>query len=135
MRTTIIFTGIIILALNTTHIAKNSNNEDSRTFELRTYTAAPGKAEALHTRFRNHTNELFDKHGMEIVGYWIPEGKPDMLIYLLAHENRHAATVSWESFRTDPTWISAKKSSELNGALTAVVKSIFLSATDYSPMK
>ena len=135
MRITIIFTGLIIFALNTTHFAQNSNNENSRAFELRTYTAASGKTEALHARFRNHTNELFDKHGMEIVGYWIPEGKPDMLIYLLAHESRHAATVSWKLFRTDPAWISAKNSSELDGALTATVKSIFLSATDYSPIK
>jgi hypothetical protein len=28
---------------------------DTRVFELRTYYAAPGKMEALHARFRDHT--------------------------------------------------------------------------------
>ena len=30
-----------------------------RCFELRTYTAAPGKLDALHARFREHTSALF----------------------------------------------------------------------------
>ena len=45
---------------------------DSRCFELRTYTAAPGKLEALHARFRDHTNAIFTKHGMTMLGYWVP---------------------------------------------------------------
>ena len=48
---------------------------DSKAFELRTYTAPPGKLEALHTRFREHTNALFVKHGMKIVGFWVPSDK------------------------------------------------------------
>ena len=31
---------------------------DKRVFELRTYHAAPGKMEALHARFRDHTCKL-----------------------------------------------------------------------------
>ena len=48
---------------------------DSRCFELRTYTVKPGGAgsiDLLHSRFREHTNRLFRKHGMEIVGFWQP---------------------------------------------------------------
>ena len=41
-----------------------------RAFELRTYTAAPGKMDALNTRFREHTIELFKKHGMDVIGFW-----------------------------------------------------------------
>ena len=52
--------------------ASPSLAKDSRCFELRTYYAAPGKFEALHARFRDHTNKLFVKHGMELVGYWVP---------------------------------------------------------------
>src|SRR6266478_3988022 len=39
-------------------------------FELRIYTAAPGKLESLHRRFREHTLRLFEKHGIKSVGYW-----------------------------------------------------------------
>ena len=37
----------------------------TRVFEMRTYTAAPGKFAALQSRFRDHTLRLFEKHGMQ----------------------------------------------------------------------
>jgi len=112
---------------------------DSRCFELRTYVAAPGKFEALHARFRDHTNKLFVKHGMEIVGYWVPadadKGATNTLVYLLAHKSRDAAKKSWAAFINDPDWKKARADSEVNGKLTDKVESVFLTATDYSPMK
>jgi hypothetical protein len=36
----------------------------NRVFEIRTYTAPPGKLDALNARFRDHTVKLFDQHGM-----------------------------------------------------------------------
>ena len=41
-----------------------------RYFELRIYTAAPGKMDALHAQFRDHTMKLFMKHGIQNVVYW-----------------------------------------------------------------
>ena len=38
--------------------------------ELRTYEAAPGKLPALNARFRDHTLGLFERHGMEVIGFW-----------------------------------------------------------------
>jgi hypothetical protein len=111
--------------------------KDSRCFELRTYYPAPGKFEALHARFRNHTNKLFVKHGMELVGYWVPtdQDKGEKLIYMLAHKSREAAKKSWDDFSNDPDWKKAKSESEANGKLVDKVEIVFLSATDYSPMK
>ena len=43
-------------------------------YELRTYWAAPGKVDALHQRFREHTCQLFVKHGMTMVAFWSPAG-------------------------------------------------------------
>src|SRR5882724_12623219 len=71
--------------------------KDSRCFELRTYYAAPGKLEELNARFRDHTNKLFVKHGMELIGYWTPadgEKAKNTLIYILAHASRDAAAKS-----------------------------------------
>ena len=112
---------------------------DSRCFELRTYHAAPGKLEALNARFRDHTCALFKKHGMEIVGFWIPadadKGATNTLVYLLAHKSRDAAKKSWAAFSADPDWKKARADSEVNGKLTEKVESVFLAATDYSPLK
>jgi hypothetical protein len=111
--------------------------KDSRCFELRTYYAAPGKIEALHARFRDHTTRIFQKHGMSIVGYWVPKDKPDTLVYVLIHKSREAADASWKAFREDPEWLAARKASETNagGSLTTKVESVFMDATDYSPLK
>jgi hypothetical protein len=112
---------------------------DSRCFELRTYYVAPGKLEALNARFRDHTCALFKKHGMEIVGFWIPadkeQGAENRLVYMLVHKSREAAKQSWKDFQADPEWIKARTASEVNGKLTEKIESVFLSATDYSPLK
>ena len=44
----------------------------AKVYEMRTYYAAPGKLEALHARFRNHTIEIFKKHGMGVLAFWVP---------------------------------------------------------------
>ena len=113
--------------------------EGPHTFELRTYTAAPGKLDALHARFRDHTNALFAKHGMKVVGFWTPsdkdKGAENTLVYLLEFPDRAAREKSWDEFRKDPQWIAARDASEANGKLVEKVDSLFLTATDYSPMK
>jgi NIPSNAP len=109
----------------------------TRVFELRTYYAASGKMDALNARFRDHTNGLFKKHGMEIVGFWQPTDpkKADQLIYMLAFPSREAADKSWKAFQKDADWIKAKEASEKHGKLVDKVESVFLSPTDYSPIK
>lgn len=109
-----------------------------KVYELRTYTTPPGKLEALHARFRDHTNALFVKHGMTLVGYWTPADGPEAentLVYILAHDSREAAKKSWAAFAADPEWNAAKKASEADGPLTTKVESKFLNPTDYSPLK
>ncbi len=114
-----------------------SSAKDTRCFELRTYSAAPGKLEDLHNRFRQHTLRLFEKHGVENIGYWVPmdkDGKPEnKLIFLLAYPNREAREKSWKAFQEDPDWKAAVKASEANGRLVTNVHNPFLQATDYSP--
>ena len=111
---------------------------NNRVFELRTYTAAPGKFDALNKRFRDHTVKLFTKHGMTHVGYWTPADAPlseNTLIYVLAHQSREAAKKSWDAFRNDPEWIKAREESQRDGTLTTKVESVYLNPTDYSPIK
>jgi hypothetical protein len=109
-----------------------------RVFEIRTYTAHEGKLDALNARFRDHTIPIFEKHGLKNVGYWVPQEAPlkqNTLIYILAHPSRDAAAKNWEAFRNDPAWQKARAESEAKGPLVSRVESIFLEATDYSPMK
>ena len=106
-----------------------------RVFEMRTYYCHPGRLDALNKRFRDHTNRLFKKHGMELVGYWTPTEKPDMLVYILAYPTREAATASWAAFRADADWNAARTASEADGPIVQKVESVFMTPTDYSPIK
>jgi hypothetical protein len=120
---------------------KTDNISKGGVFELRTYTTPPGLLPNLDARFREHTMDLFAKHGMK---NWIYFHKtPDQpaadttLIYFLAHKSQDAAKASFDEFRKDPDWVAAKGASEANGSLTVKdgVKSLFLVPTDYSPTK
>ena len=116
----------------------NTSKGDARVFELRTYHAAPGKMDALLKRFREHTNDLFKKHGMTIVGFWVPTDPKEAqqtLVYILAYPSREAADKSWKAFRDDPAWVAAKSASEKEGTLVTKVESVFLQPTDFSPIK
>ena len=108
--------------------------EDTRCYELRIYTAAEGKLEALNARFRDHTCALFEKHGLTNIGYWVPlDAKDNRLIYVISSPNRAAHAKSFKAFLNDTDWKKAYAASTKNGRLVAKIESTFLSAVDYSP--
>lgn len=116
---------------------KNAAGDDDDVFELRVYKTREGKLEDLDARFRDHTIELFDKHGIESVGYWHPIDEPDSantLIYLIEHESEEAAKASWKAFVADPEWKKVSQASKV-GRLAGPIESTYMTATDYSPMK
>ncbi len=118
--------------------AKGDEKVDTRVFELRTYTAAPGKIDALHARFRDHTLKLFEKHHMTVIGFWRPADEQQakrQLVYLLAFPSQEAAARSWKDFQADPQWKNVKEASEKDGPLVEKIDSVYLKPTDYSPLK
>lgn len=99
-------------------------------FELRTYTAAPGKFSAFESRFRDHVLDLLKKHGITTVGLWRPIDAPlseSTLISVVAHPSREAAAKSWSAFASDPAWVKVKAESEKEGPLSARAESVFMS--------
>lgn len=108
--------------------------EDTRVFEMRIYYANPGKLADLNTRFRDHTCKLFEKHGLQNIGYWVPlDNSEEKLIYVIAAPSREARDASFKSFGADPEWKEAARKSEANGPLVKKIESFFMTATDYSP--
>jgi hypothetical protein len=111
----------------------------ARIFEMRTYVTNEGKLPALEARFRDHTIKLFNRYSMTSIGYWVPEDGPaaqTTLVYILAHPSREAAKASWAKFQADPEWQKARADSEAQGKiLSKSPESVFLKATDYSPIK
>ena len=109
-----------------------------KVYELRTYTAPDGKLGDLHARFRNHTMRIFDKHGMKSVAYFSPQDAPlsqNTLIYVLEHPSRDEAKKHWAEFSADPEWQKVSAESQKDGRIVTKVESVFMTPTDYSPMK
>jgi hypothetical protein len=110
----------------------------ARVFEIRTYHTFPGRLDALNKRFREHTMQVFEKHGMTNVAYWTFEDSPakeNTLIYVIAHPSRAAAAKHWDEFHNDPEWKAISADSEKDGKIVERVESVFVDATDYSPLR
>lgn len=130
---------VVVLAfVELTRAESPAADTSSRVFEIRTYTAEEGKLDALNARFRDHTRKLFEKHGIQSIGYWIPADEPrskNTLIYIVAHPSRDAAKQNWDEFGKDPEWQKVKAESEADGKLVTKVESVYVNPTDYSPLK
>ena len=119
-------------------VAAAAPQAQARIFEMRTYTATEGKLANVNARFRDHTREIFAKHNMTSIGYWVPSEGPTSdttLIYILAHPSREEAKKNWAAFSADPEWQKVKGESEAAGKIVAKAESVFMNATDYSPIK
>ena len=118
--------------------AVSGAQEMNRVFELRTYTVNEGKRQALLDRFGGGETDLFEKHGMRGIGYWVPTDSPlaeNTLVYMLAHESRDAARASWQAFLADPDWATMRDASQVDGRLVSNVESMFLHPTHFSPAR
>ena len=112
--------------------------QGTRVFEIRTYYTFPGRLEALHKRFREHTMKMFVKHGMTSVAYWTPQDSPakdNTLIYVISHASREAAKANWAAFSADPEWQKIAADSQKDGKIVEKVESVFVDAADYSPLR
>src|SRR5215469_8889828 len=111
--------------------------ESTKVYELRIYHAVPGKLDSLVARFRDHTDQLFTKHGMKSVAYWTALDEPvksSTFFYILEHPSREAAAANWKAFQDDQEWKTVKAKSEENGKLVEKIDSTFLTLTDFSPL-
>ena len=110
-----------------------------RVYELRTYTCNEGKLENLKARFRDHTIEIFKRHGMESIGYWVPtdpEKSKTTLVYIISHASLEQAKKNWAAFSSDPEWKKVAAESEKDGKILAhSPESMFMTPTDFSKLK
>jgi hypothetical protein len=115
-------------------IGLSAQKVDSRFFELRIYYCLPGRLDALLERFQNHTTKLFEKHGMENIGYWVPvNNEKNALYYILAFPSKEAREKSWAGFVADPQWKEVQTKSEESGKIIESIVSIFMTTSEIMP--
>jgi len=126
-------------SLTTARLASTSRvkADSNRVFELRIYHTVPGKVPALKTRFRDTASKLLAKHGLDAVGYWVPEdaaGFENTFVYILAHPSREEAKKNWDAMHADPGFQEMMKSEQAD-KLVEKVDSVYMRPTDFSPIK
>ncbi|HEX8028775.1 MAG TPA: NIPSNAP family protein [Vicinamibacterales bacterium] len=129
---------VIGFALGSWNASSVAHAQAGKVYELRTYTAPDGKLPNLQARFRDHTIRIFNKHGMKSIGYWVPQDAPNKdntLVYIISHDSREAAKKNWADFQADPEWKKVSAESQVDGPIVSKVVSVFMDATDYSPIK
>ena len=75
---------------------------------------------------------------MKSVAYFSPQDAPlsqNTLIYILEHPSRDEAKKHWAEFSADPEWQKVSAESQKDGRIVTKVESVFMTPTDYSPMK
>ena len=84
-------------------------------YEHRTYIIPAGKMDAILARFRDHTMDLFKKHGIEVVGFWVTdigERSYGELVYLVVWSDLNAREAGWTAFRNNADWPAARAESD-----------------------
>ena len=105
-------------------------------YELRSYEVVPGRLPALHARFRDHTLGFFERHGLEVIGFWEALiGASNVLHYLLAFEDMAHRERAWAAFFADEDWQKVRAESERDGPIVARIRNEIWRPTGYSPMR
>ncbi len=103
-------------------------------YEIREYTAVPGRMPALLARFRDHTLRLFEQHGMALEFISLTEVGEDSsneLVYVLRFESYRELQDRWAAFLADPRWRQVKRDSEVDGPLVARIRRRILNSTPF----
>lgn len=103
-------------------------------YELRIYKILPGRMPNIRERFANVTSKLFEKHGIDVVGYWdTVVGESDEFIYMVRFKDLAERQAKFAAFMQDPEWQEAKSASEADGPIVANVINKILAPTPFSP--
>jgi hypothetical protein len=99
-------------------------------FELRVYTALPGKRDALAERFASRTAAIFARHGITNVGYWIPQqSDPELgisaentFIYIRGYPSKEERDKRLAARAEDPEFAEVVRKAEGNPATKLIAK-------------
>jgi hypothetical protein len=99
-------------------------------YELRIYTAQPGKRDALAARFASRTAAIYARHGITNVGYWIPQqSDPELgisaentFIYIRGYPSKEERDKRLTAAHADPEFGEVVTAQERNPATRLIVK-------------
>jgi hypothetical protein len=110
-------------------------------YELRVYTALPGKRDALAERFASRTAAIFARHGITNVGYWIPQqSDPELgitaentFIYIRGYPSKEERDKRLKARGADPEFAEVVSKAESNPATKLISKVHNIDMTPHGP--
>lgn len=99
-------------------------------YELRIYTAQPGKRDALAARFANRTAAIYARHRITNVGYWIPQqSDPELgisaentFIYIRGYPSKEERDKRLNAAHDDPEFAEVVTKQESHSNTRLIVK-------------
>src|SRR5215510_4571646 len=99
-------------------------------YELRVYTALPGRRDALAARFASRTAAIYARHGITNVGYWIPQqSDPELgisaentFIYIRGYPSNEERDKRLNAAHDDPEFAEVVTKQEQNPATRLIEK-------------
>jgi len=99
-------------------------------YELRIYTALPGKRDELAARFASRTAGTYSRHGITNVGYWIPkESDPELgisaentFIYIRGYPSKEERDKRLKAAHDDPEFAEVVLNQERDPNRRLIVK-------------
>src|SRR5262245_3399095 len=110
-------------------------------YELRIYTALPGKRDALAARFASRTAAIYARHGITNVGYWIPQqSDPELgisaentFIYIRGYPSKAERDKRLTAAHDDPEFADVVTRQERNPDTKLIVKAHNIDMTPNGP--
>jgi hypothetical protein len=110
-------------------------------YELRVYTAQPGKRDALAARFASRTAAIYARHGITNVGYWIPQqSDPELgisaentFIYMRGYPSKAERDKRLKAAHDDPEFAEVVTTQERNPDTKLIVKAHNIDLTPHGP--
>ena len=105
-------------------------------YELRVYTALPGRMPDLLARFKDHTVSIWQKHGIIPVGFWttLIGHFTRELPYILAWNFLADREIKWTAFESDQERLHVRDESEKDGPIVVSIRNQILSPTSFSAL-
>ncbi len=96
-------------------------------YELRIYDVVPGKMQTILDRFRDHTIQIFAKHGMKVTQFWVDADETkNRLYYVLEHPDAASREHNFKAFTEDQQWLDLKERTEQAGPLYEKIETIYM---------
>jgi NIPSNAP len=110
-------------------------------YELRVYTAQPGKRDALAARFATRTAAIYARHGITNVGYWIPQqSDPELgisadstFVYMRGYPSKEERDKRLNAAHDDPEFAEVVTKQERNPETRLIVKAHNIDLVPHGP--